>query len=105
MILFSKFRCNRYVAITIFPFIIINKKYKEDVILINHEKIHIKQQLEMLWLPFFIWYFVEFLVRFVQYKSWHKAYLNISFERESIVNECNLEYLKSRKWFAFIKYL
>lgn len=105
MILFSKFRFNNYIAITIFPFIIINKDYKGDKVLVNHEKIHIKQQIELLWFPFFVWYLIEFLVRFFQYRNWHKAYLNISFEREARINECNPDYLKFRKIFAFFKYL
>ena len=105
MILFSKFRFNKYIAITIFPFIIINKDYKGNEVLVNHEKIHLKQQLELLWLPFFIWYFLEFLFRYIQYKNWHNAYLNISFEREAHQNEHNPNYLNSRKWYAFLKYL
>jgi len=105
MILFSKFRLNKYIAITIFPFIIINKEYKGDKTLLNHEKIHLKQQLELLWLPFFIWYFLEFLFRYLQYKKWHNAYKNISFEREAHQNEHNSNYLNSRKWYAFLNYL
>ena len=105
MIVFSKYKLNKYIAITIWPFIIINKKYKGDDVLVNHEKIHLKQQVELLWLPFFIWYFVEFLVRYVQYKNWHLAYLNISFEREARDNEYDFSYLKNRKLFSFFKYL
>lgn len=105
MIVFSKYKLNKYIAITIWPFIIINKKYKGNDVLINHEKIHLKQQVELLWLPFFIWYFIEFLVRYVQYKNWHLAYLNISFEREARDNECNFLYLKNRKLFSFYSYL
>jgi len=105
MILFSKFRFKQYVAITIWPFIFINKLYKGDDVLINHEKIHIKQQLELLWLPFFVWYIIEFLIRLIQYKNWHTAYLNISFEREAFQNECNFDYLENRKLFSFIDYL
>ena len=105
MIFFSKFRFNKYIAITIWPFIIINKKYKGDSILVNHEKIHIQQQLELLWFPFFIWYFLEFFIRYIQYKNWHTAYMNISFEREAHRNENNLEYIKTRKWYAFLSYL
>ncbi|MEE9348911.1 MAG: hypothetical protein V3U80_02580 [Flavobacteriaceae bacterium] len=105
MIFFSKFKFNQYIAITIWPIIIINKKYKGDKVLVNHEKIHIKQQLELLWLPFFIWYFIEFIIRYVQYKNWNEAYLNLSFEREARDNEWNLNYLKTRKWYGFFKYL
>lgn len=31
--------------------------------------------------------------------------MNISFEREAYTNDNNLEYLKDRKYFAWIKYL
>ena len=105
MILYSKFRFKNYIAITIFPFILINKIYKGNKALINHEKIHLKQQLEVLIIPFYIWYFIEFLIKLIKYKSCHMAYLNISFEKEAYQNDCNLEYLKYRKRFAFIKYL
>jgi hypothetical protein len=105
MILFTKFRFNKYIAITIYPFIIINKDFKDDEVLLNHEKIHIKQQKELLWFPFFIWYFLEFFMRYIQYRNWLKAYQNISFERESHRNEYNPNYIKHRKKYAFIKYL
>ncbi|HIP27041.1 MAG TPA: hypothetical protein EYG80_05245 [Flavobacteriaceae bacterium] len=104
MILYSKFRFKNYIAITVFPFILINKNYKGNKALINHEKIHLKQQLELLIIPFYLWYIIEFLIKLIKYKSWHMAYLNISFEKEAYQNDYNLEYLKYRKWFAFIKY-
>ncbi len=105
MILFTKYQIKNYIGLAIFPFIVINKKYKEDIWLINHEKIHLKQQIELLWIGFFIWYVVEFLYRYTQYKDWHKAYLNISFERECNKFESDLNYLKSRKVFAFRNFI
>lgn len=94
-----------YTAITIFPFIILkNSSQKEDKILINHEKIHLKQQLELLIVGFYIWYAVEFLIWLIKLKHWHKAYLNISFEREAYKNENDLNYLKSRSLYSFLKY-
>jgi len=93
-------------GITLFPFIVlVNKKDREDAVMINHEKIHIRQQLEMLVLPFFIWYGIEFLVRWFQYKDKHVAYRNISFERESYSNEKDLDYLKKRSFWKFCYYL
>ncbi|PIV94487.1 MAG: hypothetical protein COZ17_07275 [Flavobacteriaceae bacterium CG_4_10_14_3_um_filter_33_47] len=95
-----------YIGLTIFPFIFLkDKKFKTHIELINHEKIHIKQQLEFLILPFFVWYGIEFLVRFYQYKSWHLAYINISFEREAFANECKVNYLNERRFWQFLKYL
>ena len=71
----------------------------------NHEKIHLRQQLELLILPFYIFYTIEFLVRLIQYKNWYLAYKNLSFEREAYYNEFNLNYLKQRRIWQFIKYL
>ncbi len=105
MILFTKFRFKNYIAITIYPFIIIHKDYKGNLGLVNHEKIHLKQQIELFWLFFFIWYVVEFVVRCIQYKNWYLAYRNISFEREAYQNEKNQNYLSERKKFSFFKYL
>lgn len=64
--------------------------------LINHERIHLRQQLEMLVIPFYIWYLVEFYT---------KGYYNISFEREAYRNEHDPTYLRRRKPFAFLKYI
>ncbi len=107
MYLVSKFSVPKgYVAITLFPVIILKNKYlKKDVVLLNHEKIHLRQQIELLIIGFYIWYVVEFLMRILKYKTWSEAYLNISFEREAYQNENNLDYLKSRSLFSFFRYL
>ncbi|KVV15630.1 hypothetical protein ACRASX_00115 [Flavobacterium sp. TMP13] len=95
-----------YRGMTIFPFVLLkNQEDKTNMIFITHEKIHLKQQLELLIVPFFIWYFIEFIFRCVQYKNVHLGYRNISFEREAYHNETHLLYLKNRKAFAFLKYL
>nr|WP_315158131.1 hypothetical protein [uncultured Flavobacterium sp.] len=95
-----------YRGLTVFPFVLIKYRFdKENIVLVNHEKIHIRQQLELLVLPFFLWYFVEFAVRLLQYKNANLAYRNISFEREAYANEINLNYLETRSFFRFFKYL
>lgn len=96
---------NRFLGITIFPFVFIKTtELKADAIFINHERIHLRQQIELLVVPFFILYGLEFLMRFIHYKSWHIAYRNISFEREAYNNEKDLNYLKSRSLWRFLKY-
>lgn len=72
---------------------------------INHERIHTAQQRELLFIPFYIWYLIEWLIRLIQYRNWNKAYLNLSFEREAYAHGHDLTYLKSRKRFSFLKYL
>lgn len=107
MILISKYIVPKgYAGVTVFPFMFLKyKALKSNVILINHEKIHLKQQLELLIAPFFIFYTCEFLIRLMQYRNWNLAYRNISFEREAYRNEKDLNYLKSRPLFNFIKFI
>ena len=107
MILISKYLVPKgYTGFTVFPFVFLKSKHlKRHVVLINHEKIHLRQQLEMLILPFYLMYAIEFLVRLFQYKKWDVAYRNISFEREAYANEFNLDYLKQRSFWSFLKYL
>jgi hypothetical protein len=72
---------------------------------LNHEHIHARQQLEMIWLFFFVWYGVEYTVRLLQHRNHHKAYHAISHEKEAFANDENLNYLKKRKAYAWMKYL
>ncbi|MBQ4802602.1 hypothetical protein J8L88_07005 [Aquimarina sp. MMG015] len=95
-----------FVGIALWPFIVVkNHHLKEDAVFINHEKIHLKQQLELLVLPFYFLYLVEYIVRLLQYKNSREAYRNISFEREAYEMEAELSYLKNRKLWSFTKYL
>lgn len=107
MILISRYIVpNGYTGVTIYPFVFLKYKgLKTDTTLINHESIHLQQQLELLVLPFYIAYVVEFLIRLMQYRDWKTAYRNISFERECYLNETNLEYLKTRTSWQFLKYI
>ena len=82
-------------ALAFFPFIIISKETIIDDELINHERIHLRQQLEMLVIPFYIWYLIELYT---------KGYYKVSFEREAHSNDHNLNYLNKRKTFSFLKY-
>ena len=78
-----------YKAITIWPFIFSRSELNE--IDINHEKIHGRQQLELLIVFFFIIYLIEWIF---------KKYKNTSFEKEAYFNQQNLDYLRTRKWYA-----
>jgi len=89
-----------------FPFILIrDKKLVQDITLLNHERIHLRQQAELLILPFYLWYIIEYLIRLIIYKNKRRAYRNISFEREAYANENNIEYLNKRKLWTFLKYI
>lgn len=97
-------------AMTVWPFVFVRKsayttwrltdKWKQ---VLNHESIHARQQIEMLWLPFFVWYGVEYLLRLVFGRR--DAYHNVSFEREAYRNEADAEYLNKRKPWSWLKYI
>ena len=93
-------------GITLFPFIILrNPNDRDNKVLINHEKIHIRQQLELFVIFFYLWYVAEYYYHLIKIKDAHKAYRAISFEREAYANERDLDYLKNRKLLNFRKYL
>lgn len=106
LIVFKYLTPKGFRGITIFPFVIFtHAEDKLDKVAVNHERIHIRQQLEMLVLPFYVWYLVEFLIRLAKYKSRSKAYRNISFEREAYQNEKDLDYVKKRSFWRFLNYV
>lgn len=93
-----------FIGLTIFPFVFLkDEKLRMDKVFLNHEKIHLRQQLELLIIFFFLWYFIEFLLKYLKYKDFHLAYRNIIFEREAYKNEKNLHYLKQRPLWNFCK--
>ena len=118
-----------YLAMCVFPFIFVRKDARNLTVKdINHEKIHLRQQVEMYivgviltlilfvcglswWslfalLIFFIWYGVEWFLRWCAYGfNQNEAYHNISFEQEAYGNESNLDYLRTRKRFSWCYYL
>ncbi|WP_187478253.1 hypothetical protein [Amniculibacterium sp. G2-70] len=92
-------------GIALFPFIILkNPEFQEDKTLVNHEKIHLKQQLELLIVFFYLWYIIEYYYWSYKLKSRYGAYKKISFEREAYDNEDDLDYLKKRKFWSFLRY-
>ncbi len=70
--------------------------------LINHERIHTAQMLEMGVIFFYMWYVVEWLVKLLGKGN---AYLRISFEREAYRHEADKQYLQKRRHFAWWKYM
>ena len=96
-------------GITLWPFIVLREYYQGTTNYwvtkrektINHESIHIKQQEELLIIPFYVLYILEWFIKLFFYGK--KAYYNISFEREAYNNERDLEYLNNRKKYNWIK--
>lgn len=90
-----------FLAICLFGFIFavapLNRKQ------INHELIHAAQQKELLYLPFFVWYFLEWLVLLVKYRDRMKAYRHIRFEEEAFRHQDDLTYLEHRKHYQYVR--
>lgn len=94
-----------YRGMSVFPFIFLrNKSEAENTVLLNHEKIHIRQQTELLVVLFFAWYFIDYIIGLIKFKNHLKAYRNIIFEREAYANEKDLYYLKKRPFYNFLKF-
>ena len=94
-----------FVTLTIWPFIFVrkDKEHKFDAVAENHENIHGCQQKEMLIIPFFLWYLIEWVLRAIFCTG--NAYRNISFEREAYSNEKDMNYIGRRKWWSWIEYM
>lgn len=119
-----------YKVIAILPFIFARKsaKWLKDYVL-NHETIHLRQQLEVLiasavilaalilifgwswwWMltslfVYYAGYGIDYAIRYVAYGSPHEAYRNIAVEQEAYLNERDMTYLNQRKPFVWVKYL
>lgn len=91
-------------GIALWPFVLVRSKHPSERLLL-HERIHLRQQLEMLILPFYIWYVMEWAVKWARCKDSSKAYYDIGFEREAYTNDRNPEYLKTRRFWNFIPYI
>lgn len=92
-------------AINLFGILFVKGNAKLSEKDINHEKIHSAQSRELLFVFFYLLYVIEWIIRLVQFKNRCMAYRNISFEREAYHNQEDAHYLRSRKFFSFLKYM
>lgn len=95
-----------FTAMNLFGVLFVRKGKKISKIMLNHETIHTSQMKEMLYIPFYIWYIIEYIIRVFQYRfKLHTAYRNISFEREAYANQYDVNYVKNRESFNWINYI
>ena len=93
-----------YSGMTLFPFILLRKKdAPHGTRLLNHERIHLRQQLELLILPFYIWYFGDYLFQRLRGKKHETAYRSIIFEQEDYTHENDPDYLLHRPFWGFMR--
>lgn len=109
-----------YLALNFFGVLFVRSEYAYTLeqplykaLVLNHESIHTEQMKDFAkFLPkylqqyiggivFYIVYLIEWLFRFL-FINWniHKAYRNISFEKEAYDNEKDLDYISNRKSFS-----
>lgn len=117
-----------YTAITIWPLIFARGKQLKDYEL-NHEKIHLRQQLEVMltsaaiiailvlvfkiswwWMllsliVYYTGYGIDYGIRYLAYGSPNEAYRNIATEQEAYLYQYDFTYLNRRKPFAWVKYI
>ena len=91
-----------YTAINLFGVFFVHPDVRVDRRLVNHESIHTAQMRELLYVPFYVLYLMEWLVRLFFRGN---AYYNLSFEREAYKNEGDYDYLNHRIHYAWIKYM
>jgi hypothetical protein len=92
-------------AMALFPFILVKEAaFKDDEVLIRHERIHLRQEVELLIIPFYLLYLFNYLIGLIRFREHDKAYRAIIFEREAYSNEATPNYLKKRKFWAWINY-
>lgn len=90
-----------YKAITFWPFIFARKEL--DKYALNHENIHGEQQKELLVIPFYIFYILEYIIKLCITFSTSKAYHFVSFEQEANRYDHDLNYIKHRTHYNWIK--
>ena len=107
--------CKGFSAINIFGVVFVRKEIRPQHnislrnwdLMLNHELIHTAQMKELLYVPFYLLYGLEWLIRFVMYRNAKEAYRNVSFEREAYDKQAYFNYIicDERKPYAFLKYI
>ena len=91
-------------AITLFGLVFTRDRRLVTPEILNHELIHCCQQLELLYIPFFLLYVVEWLVRLAMYRNHDKAYYLLSFEQEAYRNDHDFSYISRRRPYSWLHY-
>lgn len=91
----------KFGAINLFGILFAKQNMPLTKEVINHEMIHTRQMRELLYIPFYILYIIEWCLLIIKNRgSLYKSYHEISFEREAYDHGDDLGYLAHRKSFA-----
>lgn len=92
-------------AAALWPIIFLRSNKEYSSLLIRHEQIHFRQQLELLFFGFwFVSVMETIFFKFVKRISSEEVYLFRSCEQEAYLNQHDEFYLERRKPFAMFKY-
>jgi hypothetical protein len=91
-----------YDGITLYPFILVRNKYSKT--LINHEKIHLAQYKELFIIGFLVIYLYDFIVNYIKFRNFNKAYRKIGFEIEAYLYQSEPNYLYRREKYIWTKF-
>ncbi|MGB3617237.1 MAG: hypothetical protein WBA12_03905 [Catalinimonas sp.] len=84
--------------------LILTRGRRPSARLLNHERIHLRQEWELGVGPFYVWYFAEYAYHRARGLRHDAAYRAISFEREAYAHEADFTYLHRRPLWAFRRY-
>ena len=85
-------------GIMLFPFCIVKRDANASTI--RHERIHFYQALNLLVVPFYVLYFIEWVRCLIQYGK--DAYYYICFEQEAYLNDYKREYKVGYNWTRYV---
>lgn len=105
-IIVSKFFTRGNAGTSFGPFIFLDSEERlKDKEVLNHEMIHYKQQVELLFVIHWILYGLFYLRERLNGKDHRTAKHTNPFEAEAYANGDNYNYLKTRKPYSWINYL
>ena len=104
----AKFPPKGFKALTVCPFVFVRSDQKKNFRKADdrHEATHALQQIECIWIFFFIIYGLEYIIKLPCCKfDTDRAYMSISFEQEAYEHQAEVGYNNVRKHYVFFKYL
>lgn len=89
-------------GMALFPFVVFDRAQRpQDPVLLRHERIHLRQQRELLVIPFYLLYLGFYLAARLRGRTHLQAYRSIPFEQEAYAHEVDDDYLEKRGFFAW----
>lgn len=71
----------------------------------THEGIHLFQQTELLIIFFYLWYFIEYLIKLLLTFSHKRAYRSICFEQEAYLHQDDMDWLTRRPEYYWLRFV